>query len=219
MRQKGQQPLIHEQGDRGKRHAQPQRDGEHARRNAIQQRFCKQQFIVLLQSCIEASKNRHGTHAEQQRGCHEALCDRRALPAALEPALKTAAKTLDAAVEIQKRPHGGAEHHRDNQNQRVFALQHAADADVDHAQRNGRHDRVRNLFRDSFLGQKPDKASGENGKCVDKYPKHGDDLTSENILYRITPVPKKKEIFRKVEEKREKSGKIQVESGMIFQKR
>ena len=111
VRQKGKQTLIHEHGHGGKQHAQPQRDGQHTRRNAVKQGFCEQQLIVLLQTGVEAAEDRHRAHAEQERRRHKALGDGGPLPAALEAALDPAAEALNAPVEIQKRPHGGAEHH------------------------------------------------------------------------------------------------------------
>ena len=92
--------------------------------------------MVAREAVVQRADNGHGAHAEQEAGSDEALGDA-GKAAKIQPlrfALHPVAQLLNALVQIQQLAHKGAEHHGQNNQQAVLALQRAADAQIQDAQ-------------------------------------------------------------------------------------
>ena len=79
---------------------------------------------------------------------------------------------LPRRASAPSRSRGGAEDHGDDQHQRIFALEHTADAGIERAEGDGGHDRAGDLFRDAFPGQKTDGAAEQDGQRIDENSEH-----------------------------------------------
>ena len=128
--------------------------------------------MVAEDAVLDGADDGHRADAEQQGRGHKALGHAGLSVRAAEARLDGLAQAGERAVEIQKRARGGAEDHGDDQHQRIFALEHTADAGIERAERDGGHDRAGDLFRDAFPGQKTDGAAEQDGQRIDENSEH-----------------------------------------------
>ena len=171
-RQQNQAALDHQDGHGRQQHACAQAGGKHHGGHQVQHGFGDQDGMVPRQARLDGAGDGHGAHAEQQCGGDETFRQGNLFAFFFEFVFHLPGQGIDGAVDIQQRAGNGAQHHRRDEDQHIFAGKAAGNADIEGTGTQTRHGGAAYPLRDALAEQQADTGACEDCDHIDDDSKH-----------------------------------------------
>ena len=125
--------------------------------------------MVAADAAVQRAHHGHRAHAVDQACRDKALGKGAALAlAAGELALRPLAQTVHLAVDVDQRAHHAAQHHREDDQQRIARFNRAHESDQNHAQAHALHHRMGDGGLHPAPEQKAQACAQHDGRAVDQ---------------------------------------------------